>query len=235
MIKIYMGDITALSDGNIFRKYIELLDETRRNKVRQCKNEEDKKRSLLAGYLIQVGVKEWIWEESGLQADAAPLSLSYVYGEDGKPYLRDHKDIHFNISHSGQYVTAAFSSEEVGIDIQHHRELRTDIAGRFFSAQDKELLKRMEDREDGFYRMWAVKEAYMKLTGEGMRQRMDVTAMKAEREGSIIILDKGIIYKKEQENNSAYFWIYDKIMKYSIAVCSYGETADINIKEIKVM
>lgn len=233
MIKIYIGNIAALSDGDIFRKYVELLDETRKNKVWGCKQEEDKKRSLLAGYLIQVGVKEWIKEKSGLQADATPLSLSYVYGADGKPYLRDHRDIHFSLSHSGMYVAAAFSTEEVGIDIQEHRELKTDIAGRFFSAEDQELLEKTENRKDSFYRMWAVKEAYMKLTGEGMRQGMNAAVMEAEGEHDITILSKGIIRKKEK-NNSAYFRIYDNIKGYSIAVCSYKQAADSGIKEIKL-
>lgn len=258
MIKIYIADTTVLSEESVFQKYFDMLDDTRKEKVRQCKQEKDKKRSLLAGYLLQAGVREWINEQhasravlmvtekkSGLQADATPLSLTYRYGENGKPYLENYPNIYFSLSHSGDYVVCAFSDKEVGVDIQEHRELKTDIAGRFFSSEDKELLQKLAGRKtdgDGesgkdirpedFYHMWAVKEAYMKLTGEGMRQGLENTRLEVGSEGQYDSFPNfGRVLRLDNKGENAYFRIYEGIKEYSIAVCSFAETADIKIKK----
>lgn len=43
----------------------------------------------------------------------SPISLAYVYGKEGKPYFRD-LPVYFNLSHSGEYVLCAVSTEEMG-------------------------------------------------------------------------------------------------------------------------
>lgn len=250
MIKIYRSDTAALNDCDVFEDYKKKVDDTRREKVERCRNEEDKKRSLLAGYLIQVGVREWIGEESGLH-NAIPLSLSYTYGENGKPYLTDYPRLHFSLSHSGSYVIAAFSEEEVGIDIQYHKPMQCDIAERFFSEEDKRLLEQLaaEGEADAFYRLWAVKEAYMKLTGEGLRQGLNTTklerldasasgmAMRHTGDRDIgtndVRLQNGRIIKKNS-GDGAFFRSYGAIEKYSIAVCSYSEISDIKSREVEL-
>ena len=237
MIKIYISDTAALDDGEVFTHYGNMVDDTRKSKIEQCRNEEDKKRSLLAGYLIQAGVREWIGEESGLHS-AMPLSLSYIFGENGKPYLADYPGLYFSLSHSGSYVIAAFSEKEVGIDIQYHKPMRCDMAKRFFSKEDNEWLQGFDadGKVDAFYRLWAVKEAYMKLTGEGMRQGLDATKLEAEGYAADCIIPKlqiGRILHRNGEGG-AFFRIYDKVEKYSIAVCSYSEISDIQSREVRL-
>lgn len=248
MIKIYRADIAQVPDEEAIEKNMIFLDEMRKRKVNQCRNLGDKRRSLLAGFLIQAGAKDWMWEESGLQKESAPLSLSYAFSEYGKPYLRGGKKLHFNLSHSGNYVVCAFSDEEIGIDIQMQRKRQGDIVRRFFSREDKELLERMTnggmDSDEAFYCVWTVKEAYMKLTGEGMRQGLDasVIEMPSDRRGEAFlpegadgILGWGRISKKEDADSSAYFRSYeehDQENKYSMSVCSYGKIVDIQREEI---
>ena len=143
MIRIYRADTALLPDEEAVLRNMVFLDEGRKRKVWQCKNLEDKKRSLLAGYLIREGAKEWRTKEGGLQGDAKPLFLSYVYSEYGKPYLRGEKNLYFNISHSKNYVVCAFSDREVGIDIQVHKKGKGDIAQRFFSMEDRALMEKL--------------------------------------------------------------------------------------------
>ena len=89
MIRIYRAGTALLPDEEAVLRNIVYLDEERMRKVWQCRNLEDKKRSLLAGYLIREGAKEWMTEEGGLQRNANPLSLSYSYSKYGKPYLKE--------------------------------------------------------------------------------------------------------------------------------------------------
>lgn len=247
MIKIYRADIALLPDEETVLKKMIFLDETRKRKVWQCKNLDDKKRSFLAGYLIQKGAKEWMAKEGGLQGDAKPLFLSYNYSKYGKPYLKGEKNLYFNISHSKNYVVCAFSDEEVGIDIQVHRKGKGDIAQRFFSLKDRLLMEELagEGRgpEEIFFFLWTVKEAYMKLTGEGMRQGLDATVIEMEdgaeepEKESGGMPKQGRIRKSIKENGGAYFKVYgerDKRNKYSMAVCSYEPVGNIQREEVLI-
>lgn len=252
MIKLYIAGIEGLSDKDCFMKYESMIDDARREKLRQCRKEEDKKRSLLAGYLIQLGVKERLYMESGLQAEAAPLSLSYIYGENGKPYLKEYGNIFFSLSHSGNYVLCAFSEREIGADIQEHRSVKEGLADRFFSKADKQLMERL-GTDAGFYDIWSVKEAFMKLTGEGMQQGLSATQMIPDKPETGMTVNssrhrlpqawkRGIIektedgsYRQSRKNDSAHFILCDTIDSYSIAVCSYEKAADIDSNMVKIM
>lgn len=232
MMDLYIGDIAALSEEAVFRACYERVDGFRQEKAGRCRNEADKRRSLLAGYLLQTGIKNIKSAESGLPAGAAPLSLSYVQGENGKPYLADYPDIYFNISHSGSYVICALAGEEIGVDIQEHRRVSGRLGERFFSEADKELLERYggEDAGELFYRIWAVKEAHMKLTGRGMAEGMDATRVcfgKPDRN-----YEDGIVKVRGTGKWDAHFRVYNHIKKYSIAVCCHSIITDINIREI---
>ncbi|TCL60107.1 4'-phosphopantetheinyl transferase [Kineothrix alysoides] len=238
MNRLYIADIAALSDEAVYFTYFQKIDAVRQEKVRQCRNETDRKRSLLAGYLLQAGVADIQVQESGLQADAIPLSFAYSFGENGKPYFNNYPDIYFSLSHSGDYVICAISEEEVGADIQEHRKVKSGIAARFFSGEDKKTLEQAGaaggmNSVEVFFRMWSIKEAHMKLTGKGMQQGMDTSVIHfAEERNAEREYASGRVVCKGQEKDIAYFHICDKMEKYSIAVCSYSEIADITIKEI---
>lgn len=111
-------------------------------------------------------------------------SLTYRYGKKGKPYFRD-LPYYFSLSHSGDYVFCALSTEEIGADIQQHRrQLKGDnrrrLAERFFSEEEKRALEVSGEREELFYRLWTRKEAFGKLTGEGVAGILDVNLLPAD-------------------------------------------------------
>ncbi len=127
--------------------------------------------------------------------DKPPLLLTYTYGKGGKPGFRN-LPFFFNLSHSGEYVLCVIATEEIGADIQQHcsgghgkpsaREGRNfygqgegdyrekndypgRFVGRFFSERECAALEQAgEEREKLFFRLWARKEAYGKLTGKGV-------------------------------------------------------------------
>jgi 4'-phosphopantetheinyl transferase len=108
--------------------------------------------------------------------DAAAVKLRVH--EKGKPYLADHPDIRFNLSHSGRYALVAVAHGlEVGVDIERIRGERptVDIAERFFApAEVRELMETPEDRRvPAFFACWSRKEAYIKARGEGLRIPLD--------------------------------------------------------------
>lgn len=106
-----------------------------------------------------------------LQMLGEPLELVLDYGEKGKPYLREYP-FYFNLSHSGEYVVCAVSDQEIGADIQQCVSVNAErLAGRFFSEEECRGLSSYETEEEKrqfFFRLWARKEAYGKLIGEGI-------------------------------------------------------------------
>ncbi|MCM1541833.1 MAG: 4'-phosphopantetheinyl transferase superfamily protein [Blautia sp.] len=153
----------------------------------------------------------------------------YRYGNNGKPYLLD-VPLQFNISHSGDYVFCGVSEREIGVDIQKiqgDRALR--LARRFFADPERRALEACGDgelRQKMFFRMWVRKEAYGKLTGEGIAGVMgkcfweDVSAGEeaacAEEKG--LGHEDGLVWEE-----------YDEPEGYRMAVCrfwpeTYGKT-----------
>lgn len=93
----------------------------------------------------------------------------------GKPYLPSHPGFHYNFSDSGDYLVLAVSLEhEIGVDLQKLTPVRAGVipmAERFFHPEDLALLRNTKDAEEQlklFFRIWTIKEAYLKCTGEGL-------------------------------------------------------------------
>jgi len=87
----------------------------------------------------------------------------------GKPYFPDFADLHFSISHSGDYWLAAFGPAAVGIDLQQHIDCNvSQLARRFFHAQENDYLRNCGYEATEFFRIWASKESYVKYTGQGI-------------------------------------------------------------------
>ena len=171
-----------------------------------------------------------------------PLELAYVYGREGKPYFRD-LPFYFNLSHSGDYVLCVVSEAEIGADIQQHRRREKEkdregsggsernafgdssavlgrLASRFFSERECAALNRAgAEREQLFFRLWARKEAYGKLTGKGVTGvlGMDMLPETGQEEEKLLSGEGGFSREK------GIFWEeYGSIEGYSIALCHYG-------------
>lgn len=120
-----------------------------------------------------------------------PLEFSYKYGPHGKPYLEQYPEVFFSLSHSGEYVICALSEKEVGADIQMIPQYRPDrlkreqnILDRFFSETEAKQVADIgtEKGRRNFYRIWAAKEAFMKLTGKGLSRGLDTFFVNPETE-----------------------------------------------------
>ena len=110
--------------------------------------------------LLTRGVRAWLGDNK--------LVLNVKTADNGKPYLAN-SDLHFNISHSRRYVVCAIGEQELGIDIQFHRKGDTDkTAKKIMSATEWQAYQEAGDKAKYFFDLWAKKESYLKLTGEGI-------------------------------------------------------------------
>jgi 4'-phosphopantetheinyl transferase len=100
--------------------------------------------------------------------------------------------LRFNISHSGGRALIALAHVEVGADIELPRPRRTDdIARRFFAPGENERLfaiSALEARTDEFFRLWTCKEAFLKVTGEGLSRSTRSYEVELRADGSARLL-----------------------------------------------
>lgn len=81
---------------------------------------------------------------------------------------------HFNISHCDGLVACAVSNDlELGVDVEPvARKAPLDLAQTYFAPEEIRWLTGLPPAEQplGFFRLWTLKEAYIKATGLGLAQ-----------------------------------------------------------------
>lgn len=146
---IVLKDTDAYAD---LERYVALLTSERQEKIARLRFERDKLRSLIAGLMIL--------RETG----GRPL----VFGAHEKPYLAD-GSLYFSVSHSGDIVAIAVADTEIGLDVERYPDPdRLRIADRFYHPRERLAVEGAGDRVSAFTCIWTRKEAYLKMTGEGI-------------------------------------------------------------------
>ncbi len=82
----------------------------------------------------------------------------------GKPYFVD-SPWHFSISHTKNHVFCALSQHPIGMDAEEtDRQVSPHLARRWLSPSEQQRVAGNGD----VLRLWVLKEAYAKLTGQGL-------------------------------------------------------------------
>ena len=126
---------------------------------------------------LYVKAHAWLRTVLGQVTARSPQAVHIAEAPGKKPFTAcpgpDRSRVHFNLSHTQGLIAIAVSTVcEVGIDVERIRPL-TDLEGltatvlhpaeqaRFDALSEKE-------RAAYFFRVWTVKEAYTKATGQGL-------------------------------------------------------------------
>ena len=130
-----------------------------------------------------------------------PVSLSFGYGAQGKPYLKDENgephNLRFNLSHSEEIILYAVTrGQELGIDVERIRpEFATEtIAEKFFSPSEVKSLRRLAPalQPEAFFNCWTRKEAFLKARAAGLTYPLDqfaVSLLPGEPPGLLSLAD----------------------------------------------
>lgn len=173
-------DMDAVSVVQLRQRALKMLDKHRMEKALKIGAETAQSQSIGAGLLLQLAVqmrdsnnKEMVVLSVSevLEQLNVPMQIDYTYDIYGKPDFAD-TTWHFNLSHSGEYVCLVTDEQPVGMDIQQMRPLKNyHLAERYFSEKELAKLEACLDeakKAECFYDIWVKKEAYAKLTGEGI-------------------------------------------------------------------
>lgn len=156
MVSIYITNVSGLPDPKEYPNLLENLPRERKEKTLRYRQIKDRKQSFGAGVLLQQVLQIY-----------GRTEFQICYGTHGKPEI---EGLHFNLSHSQDYVVCAVGDKAVGCDIEKIGKIREQVAKRFFTENEVVFLNCYdgEKKTEEFYRIWTMKESYMKMTGEGL-------------------------------------------------------------------
>lgn len=203
MYKIYQMDTKQLENPEIFESYYKEVSKERRQKIDRFRMAKDKRLSLAAGVLFGEGLKEYGISEKQVRV---------AEKESGKPYLLDYPDIYFNISHSEKKVLVVFSDVEIGCDIEYAAEMKgLELAEKFFCRSEYDYIVRQSKKEQAaaFYRLWTLKESFLKATGLGLKLPLNHFCIRIEEE----------IQVEQQINKKKYCFKEWREEEYQAAIC----------------
>lgn len=180
MIKVYSGHISLVQEPEVFIELLEKVNEERKDKVLNLKKTKDRQRSLLAGVLLKQAL-----EKEGLDYSQVKIATT----PEGKPYLPELPNLHFSLSHSGEYVVCAISDKPVGVDIEgvdrgifapEKKEKMLSLVDKCLCPSEMETFASCpkEEIKELFLKYWTRKEAYSKAIGKGIG--MDFSAIDTE-------------------------------------------------------
>lgn len=211
MIEIYAANVERTIEylTKVQRQQLlSLICVDRRNKINKLQIQNKKNISLLAGIMIEHKVREYIEKKQGKKIE----NLGIQYGEHGKPYLPQYPNIHFNLTHAGQFVVLAVGDEPMGIDMEECKKANMNLAKRCYHKEEYEKLRKLKENDweecsIRFYQYWTMKESYLKYDGSGITRPLSELLMEPET-GTVT------------GDSSVCFTFLRAIPKYIITLCS---------------
>lgn len=153
-------DVSILANPALFSRGMAILPwDARREKVLRYHFEKDQRLCLGAGLLAAYALR---------RSGADDLGIHYL--ENGKPALRAHPGIHFNISHSDALAVCAVSDHTVGVDVERWQRAESRVAEMCFTPDELKWMKAQRRTDQAFIRLWVRKESYLKMMGTGLLQ-----------------------------------------------------------------
>lgn len=155
---IYLEDNLSKYSGKALKDLIKELPEWRRVQAMRFKHERGRLECALSYALLCQGLKEMGYD----------LQPTFIYGDNGKPSLKEFPELHFNLSHCKEAVVCALANHPVGVDVEVLGRYTERLAKYTMNEDELAEINNAEDKDVAFTILWTKKEATMKLTGEGI-------------------------------------------------------------------
>ncbi|AYK27035.1 4'-phosphopantetheinyl transferase family protein [Clostridium beijerinckii] len=154
---INMEDIVSLDGG-----FLNLISNGRKKKISRFYFMKDKIHCLLAEVLLRYA----LWTHYNLEAE----QIKFRCTDYGKPYLVDKNYIYFNLSHSCDWVMCVLGDRPLGIDVEKLKRKDLYLAKSIYSQEEYQYLlnQSQEKMLKSFFKIWTLKESYVKYKGQGL-------------------------------------------------------------------
>lgn len=202
---------------------IDLVSPARKEKIGRFCFDKDKIHSLFAELLLRFA----LWEQYGLEDNQVRFKTTKY----GKPYLPDLNHVFFNLSHSGEWILCGVSDKPVGIDVEQvNNNQNLIMADKLYTDEEiKYIYKQsLDDRIKAFYRIWTLKESYVKCIGKGMSVPFYTFSFRIR--GQEILL-----YSGKERKEDFLFRVAQLDDQHLTALCIYSRDEEILYKNIRIL
>ncbi len=144
-----------------------LLSESEKKSAERFRFEGDINRYSVGRHALRILLSKYLSVE--------PAEITFFSNEGRKPVIKNPSaGIHFNISHSGEWVIIGFANQELGVDIEKTdpRFDFRDLLQEHFTREEKNFISDSADPCWSFYYLWTRKEALTKAWGTGLQQNL---------------------------------------------------------------
>lgn len=175
-LRVYALQLNLTADWQSYRPYI---SPDRQLQAVKYLHHADAVRTVFGELLTRAAIVELLGCDNAL--------IQFAVGQYGKPSLQDAPNFHFNIAHAGEWVVGAFANEPVGIDVECAGPTEDDLAKAVMSSAELNHYLSLPEPEqtDYFYRLWTLKESFLKATGQGLSVDPTTLTIKRDEQGQL--------------------------------------------------
>lgn len=177
----------------------------RQERAARYKKHSDQARCLVAGRLIERALSDARCSDYLDKIHSLPQ---------GKPVLPPEAKLAFNLSHAGDWVACVAADSAIGIDIEAIADGNSYDLSTLFTDSEIAFIDSSNDqkqRQQRFYRLWTLKESYVKAIGTGLYTLPNAF--------EITVIDDSLAYT-EQAGNRWFFYSFMPDNKHICSICS---------------
>lgn len=172
-LRVWLLRVDALSEDDV-APFLSVLDEGEKARLVRFVHARNRIEFAAAHGLTRLAL--------GQVLSVPPASLAFVEEPNGKPSAQRGgrpAPVSFNLSHANGMVGVAMVAQSdvpVGFDLERFdRKIELELADRYFRPEEVKWLASLppDERPGGFLRLWTLKEALIKATGEGLSRELD--------------------------------------------------------------
>jgi len=196
-MKYKVLDIKNLNEAQ-FELALKKMSIERQQKCLRYKFVDDRRRMAFGEELL----RKLISEEYGV--DESDILITNL--PSGKPVAEvKGNEVFVSLTHSGNFVACALSNNPVGIDLEVKRDFNPRVLKALCDAE-REFVAKSKDEAIAFLKIWTAKEAYLKMTGEGLAGFSKAEVLPLVKNGKW----DGLILKSNQTEDYTFTIIYKK-------------------------
>jgi len=187
-IEVSVWQAKVSNDTQNDQHYWRVLDEQEFAQASRFKQSLLQHRYLEIHGRLRILLGQWLNE--------SPEQIVISKTEQGKPYLKYYPELSFNLSHSGDHVLFAMTSQgQLGVDIEVCKP-RANLVGlvdKCFAKEEQAYWKQLPeaDQVQAFYDFWTQKEAFVKATGFGITLGLNVCVINPLHPSTFLAVPEG--------------------------------------------
>ncbi|MDG2090635.1 MAG: 4'-phosphopantetheinyl transferase superfamily protein [Gammaproteobacteria bacterium] len=228
-IDLWLVENEKVTEQAMLDEYQGLLNSEEQKRLEHFVFPKHKKQFLISRALVRTVLGQYL--------EQPPESLVFARNAYGKPRIASFEKtapISFNLSHTNDLsVLAVSQNNELGVDAEYLTR-KVDIlklANRYFSKQEYDELAALDVKEfdKRFFKLWTLKEAYIKACGMGMAIPLRDFSFSFNNE------EIAISFSEERDDlpERWQFWQFDYKSKFQLALAQKRKSKE-GLKKIVI-